>query len=50
MDKDLVTIGTDNSGAFLAPVLQGIQPEIGEFGRVFMAKNSAHAAFMLGAS
>ena len=35
----------DDAGGFLAAVLQGVQPERGDGGRVGMAENPEHPAF-----
>jgi predicted transcriptional regulator len=46
MNGDLLTVGGDNSGALLAAVLKGVESEIGQLGRVFMAEYAADAALM----
>ena len=48
MDDDFFAITGNNSGTFLASVLEGIQAEIGELGGILVAKDSADAAFMPG--
>lgn len=46
---DMAAVAGHDPGAFLAAMLEGIEAEVGELGCVFMAENSANAAFVLGA-
>ena len=41
-------VGGHNSRTFLSPVLQGVQPEIRQLGRILVAENPANAAFVGG--
>ena len=41
-------VGGHDSRTFLAPVLQGVQPEIRQLGRILVAENPANAAFVGG--
>jgi hypothetical protein len=42
-------IRSDDSGTFLAAMLQGIKPEIGEPGSIRVAENATDSAFISGA-
>ncbi len=44
------SVGGDNSGTFLSPMLEGIEAKVGQFRRILVIKNSTHAAFMGGAA
>jgi len=46
MNRDLLAVGGDDTGAFLTAMLKGIEPKIGEFGRVFVAEDTANATLM----
>ena len=41
-------MATDDAGAFLAAMLEGVKPEVGEFGGVRMAENAEDSAIMFG--
>ena len=47
LELAFLVAGDDDPGAFLAAVLQGIEPEKGDFGRVRMAEDGKHAALIL---
>jgi hypothetical protein len=47
-DEDLVSVCSCDSSRFLAPVLEGIEPEVGEFGYLFtLGPNAKDPAFIL---
>ena len=46
MNRDFLAIGGDDTGAFLAAMLKGIETEIGEFGRIFVAKDATNSTFV----
>ena len=50
MNKNLFSVGRDDSRTLLASVLQGVEAEIGQFGCICMVENSANTAFMFRAS
>ena len=47
MHTELSAVTGDNAGALLPPVLQGVQPQVGEVGRLGIAEDSEDAAFVL---
>jgi hypothetical protein len=48
VDEDLLAVAGSDAGRFLPPVLQGIEPEVGEFGGFFAGcPDSEHTAFVL---
>ena len=48
VDGHLAAIAGDDAGAFLAAVLQGVEPEVDELGGVLVAEHAADAAFVAG--
>jgi hypothetical protein len=48
MGTDLDAIRAYYAGALLSSVLQGVEAEIGQLGRIMMVENSTDAAFMSG--
>ena len=44
MADELAVVGRDNTGAFLAAVLQRVKAELRERGRVGVAEHAKHAA------
>jgi hypothetical protein len=46
VNNDPAAVTGNNAGTFLAAVLQGVQAEIGQSGRVLTAEYSADAAFV----
>ena len=48
VDVELRAVGGDDTGAFLAAVLEGVEAVISQFGSVGMAENTEDAAIMFG--
>jgi hypothetical protein len=42
-----LTVGNGNAGAFLPPVLEGVQPQVGQFGRLRMTINRENSAVVM---